>query len=106
MGPKNEEFVTNGKILHSLEGKLILEAEEEKFSPAFVEQFLSLLETAEGTLLLAFVDVEELEEKYAEHCAQILSSKLERGQKVYCIAFCKTISHIGYCAWQIRSCMN
>ena len=49
MDPKYESFVTNGKILHFLEGKFVLEKEEEKFSANFVEKFLSLLERAEGT---------------------------------------------------------
>ena len=50
------------------------------------------MERAEGTLLLAFVDFEILDERTVKRCAQILSSKLKRGQRVYCIEFRKTIS--------------
>ena len=84
MDPKNEKFVTNDKILHFLEWKFVLKGE--KFSTTFVEQFIRLLEKAEGTLLLAFVDI-ELGEMHAKQCARILSNKFLRGHKVYCIAF-------------------
>ena len=86
MDPKNKEFVTNDKILHSLRGQFVLEREKKKFSASFVDQFLCLLEKAEGTLLLAFVDI-ELGEMHAKQCARILSNKFLRGHKVYCIAF-------------------
>ena len=88
----------NGKILHSLKAKFVLE-EEEKLSATFVEQFLSLLERAEGTLLLAYVDVEQFEEN-----TRILTSKLESGQKVYCIDYQKTIGQYS-CAEQIINFM-
>ena len=106
MDPKTKQIVTNGNILHYLEGKFVLEREEEKFSATFVEKFLSLLERAEETLVLAFVDVEKLEENNAKRCARILSSKLKRGQKVYYIGFYKTISWEDSCAVQIRCCMS
>ena len=102
MDPKNERFVANDKILHSLKGKFVLEGVEEKFSATFVENFLCLLERAEGTLLLAFVDVQRLEEKNARRCARILSRKMKRGQKVYYIDFRKTISWVNSCAVQIE----
>ena len=72
MYSKNKHFVSNGKILHSLEGKFILEREKTKFSAAFMKQFLCLLDRAEGTILLAFVDIKKLEKKDAQRCAQIL----------------------------------
>ena len=106
MDHKNEQFLANGKILHYLQGKFVLVGQEEKFSATFVEQFLCLLEREEGTLLLAFVDVEKLEEKSAKRCAQILSSKLERGQKVYHIEYRKTICFANSFAEQIKNCMD
>ena len=104
--PRNEQFVANGKILHSLGGTFLLEAEERKFSATFVGQFLSLLERAQGTLLLAFVDVEWLEEKHGERCARILTNKLERGQNVYCLGFCTTMWPECSCMAQIRFFME
>ena len=50
MKPKNKQFVTNGKILHSLEGK-IAKFSREEFSDIFVEQLLCLLDKVEGTFL-------------------------------------------------------
>ena len=103
MDPKNNEFVTNDKILHSLEGKFILEREKEKFSASFVEKFLCLLERSEGTSLLVFVDVEPLGAKNAKRCARILLRKLERGQKVYCISYFKIESLRNSIAGQIKN---
>ena len=101
MDPKNEPFVANSKILYSLEGKIVLEKEEEMFSASFVEKFLRLLERApEDTLLLALVDVEKFEEENAKRCARILSSKL-CSKKVYCIEYLKTIDWENSCAGQI-----
>ena len=99
MDPKHKQFVTNGKILHSLGGKFVLEGEREKFSANFVKKFLFLLERAEGTLFLAFVDIKRFGKMNEKRCAQILSSKLERRQKIYCIDFCKTISYRNSFAW-------
>ena len=93
MDPTDKQLVANGKILNSLKGKFVLEGEREKFSTTFIEKFLCLLERAEGTLLLVIVHVERLGIKYAGRCAQILSNKLEHGQKVYFVDFCKTLSN-------------
>ena len=106
MDPKYDQLVTNGKILHSLGGKFILKGEKEKFSPTFVKQFLWLLEKAEGTLLLVFIDVEELETMNTKHCARILSRKLKRGQKIYCAEYLKSISWGNNFACKIRACMG
>ena len=110
MDPKNEHFVANGKIMHYLNGNFVLE--RETFSGTFVKQFCGLLEKAEGTILLAFVDVRNLDvcsrksEQRAKRCAKILSRKLERGQKVYFIAFYKTIRFGNSCAMQILDFMH
>ena len=110
MDPKNENFVANGKIMHYLKGNFVLE--RETFSGTFVEQFLCMVEKAEGTILLAFVDVsnfdvcERKSEQHAKRCAQILSSKLERGQKVYFIEFCKKMRFGKSCAMQILDFMH
>ena len=107
----NKQFVTNDKILYSLEGKIILEGEEDEFSPTFVKQFLCLLEKLEGTLLIVFVDLVRLEAELfknrhdTKRCAQILSSKLERGQKVYCIGYLKKSHRLTSCADQITNLM-
>ena len=93
LDPKGEPFVTNDKIMHFLNGKFFLKGEREKFSTTFIEKFLCLLERAEGSLLLVIVHVERLGIKYAGRCAQILSNKLEHGQKVYFVDFCKTLSN-------------
>ena len=42
MDPETEQFVANNRILHYLEGKIVLEPE--KFSASFIEQFYCLLE--------------------------------------------------------------
>ena len=104
MDLKNEPFLANGKILHSLGGKLFLE--KEKFSVAYVEQFLRLLERTEGNLLLGFVDIEQFGAKNAERCARILSSKLKRGQKVYFIEIIVDLEFGSNCAAQIKHCMD
>ena len=102
MDPKYDQLVTNGKILHSLGGKFILKGEKEKFSPTFVKKFLWLLEKAEGTLFLAFVDVESFGTMNTKRCARILSSKLERGQKIYCVDYnLQSISWKNNCIAQI-----
>ena len=101
MDTKNEYFLTNGKILHSLEGKFVVEGEHEKFSLTFLKQFLHLLKIAKGNILLAFVDVKRIEKNYAKRCAQILKSKLIRGRKVYIIDFTKTLEFGNKCADQI-----
>ena len=108
MDRRNDQFLTNGKILRSLDGKFILEGGREKFSACFIEQFMSLLERAEGTLLLALVDVQTFEEMDdAKRCARILSSKMERGQKVYCIISNKTyIRGLHCCGIQIKHFMK
>ena len=111
MDPKYERLVASDKILdkilHSLNGRFILEGEEEKFRPSFVSQFLSLLERAEGTLLLAFVNVKRFGAIHAKRCAQILSNKLTRGQKVYCIEHLKTSwGSLNSCGVQIYECLE
>ena len=108
MDPKNKLFVANDKILHSLKGKFILEGERVKFSEIFIKKFLFLLERAEGTILLGFVDVEQFGANNTKRCARILSSKLRRGQRAYCIDFGKTMGQdFGEisCAQQIYNCM-
>ena len=44
--------------------------------------------------------------KYVERCARILSSKIERGQKVYCIDYFNTISLGTSCGDQIGNCLD
>ena len=104
MDPKNKEFLKNGKIFDSLEGKFVLEGEKEKFSTKFLHKFLCLLDRAKGTILLAFIDVELFGMKYAEYCSRIIMRKLE-SQKVYCIEFCKTDQSDYSCTQQIRDFM-
>ena len=113
MDPKYEQFVANDRILHSLERNFVLEKEEEKFCYPFVDVFLSLLKRVEGTLLLAFVDVEDLEEEQTEYVCtdlykfdEILSDKVDRGQNVYCVDYCKTISWGNSLAWYINNNMD
>ena len=92
--------------MHSLKGKFIIEGENEKFGATFVKKFLYLLERAKGTLLLKFVDVEPLGETNAKLCAQILSRKLGRGQRVYCVEHLKTIHWENSCADQLMNCRD
>ena len=100
MDDTNKQFLTNGKIFHSLKGKFILEGEN--FSETFLKQFLSLLERADGTLLVAFVNVrvllidaiDPIGLNYVERFARILSSKIERGQKVYWIDYDSKMSSV------------
>ena len=105
---KNEQFLSNGKILHSLGGKLVLE--REKFSEAFIGQFLRLLKRVEGTLLLAIVDVEPLDKENSKRCARILSDKLKSGQRVYIMEDTKAVIvelELAYnFARCIRNCMK
>jgi len=91
MNREHEKFVSNDKILHSLNGKVVLEGENEPFGDEFVHQFSNLIDRIEGDLLLAFVDVESLGNWNAKDCAEIISQKMRRGQKVYCVDFCKSI---------------
>ena len=84
-------------------GKFVLEGERKEFSATFVKKFLCLLEKAEGSLLLVFVDVEPLGTKNAKRCARILLRKLERGQKVYCISYFKIMTLRNSIAWQNRN---
>ena len=83
MDPENHKFLANHKILHSFKGKIVLESENEKFSEDFYEKFLSLIDNMKGNLLLIFVDVKEYGNDYAELCAQTLSRKMKRGEKVF-----------------------
>ena len=88
MDPENNNFFANHKILHSFKGQIVLESENKQFSDNFYQHFLSLIDKIEGNLLLVFVDFfKQYENNYAERCAQILSRKLERGEKVFCIDF-------------------
>ena len=60
------------------------------------------MERAEGTLLLAFVDVKRHGSEFAKHCALIISNKLKHGQKVYCFDYLnKEISGACSCGGQI-----
>ena len=106
MDPKNIEFVTKDKILLSLNGQFVLEGKTEKFSTIFIKCFLTLLERAEGAILLAFVDVWPLEGWSAKRCAQIFSDKLKRGQKVYFIEYVETTELAYGCADQIFHLME
>ena len=92
MDPRSSQFFANHKILHSFKGKIILESENEKFSEDFYQQFLSLIERTKGNLLLTLVDVKRYENDYAEQCAQTLSRKLKRGEKVFIMDATKTTS--------------
>ena len=105
MASKNKQLITNENILYSLEGQFVL-GEKKNFTVKFVEQFLCLLERAEGNLLLLFVDVEPLGVNNAKECAQILSNKLKRGQKVHCMDFCRTINRRNSCPMQIYICIE
>ena len=90
MDPENKEYFANHKILHSFKGKIVLESENEQFSEDFHQQFLSLIDRIEGNLLLTFVDVKHYENNFSKRCAQILSRKLRRGEKVFLMGISKT----------------
>ena len=77
MDPKNKQFVAYGTIFNSLKGKVVLEGEKQKFNTNFMKKFLYLLERAEGTLLLTFVDVQRFEENDAKRCALNIIKKVE-----------------------------
>ena len=93
MDPGNDQFFANHKILHSFKGNIVLESENEQFSEDFYQQFLSLIERIEGNLFLTFVDVKEYRNDYAERCAQTLSKKLKRGEKVFLMDFNEKLIH-------------
>ena len=105
MDPQSKQFLANGKILHSLEWKFVLEREEEKFSADFVEQFLSLVERAEGTLLLAFDGFFSLGEYNGRRCAQILANKLRLREKVYFFNYSETMLEYEF-PWPISHFMR
>ena len=108
MDPENDKFDTNYKILHSLKGPIVLKGENGTFSDYFDKHFLNLIDRIEGNLLLVFVDVRAFGRRDAEQCAQVLSKKLERGQKVFCIDFFTLIPGYAYTINQMHShqCMK
>ena len=75
--------IANHKIFISFKGKIVLETENDHFSEDFYRKFLSLIEIMEGNLLLKFVDIKKYSNDYADRCAQRLSRKLKRGEKVF-----------------------
>ena len=109
MDPENDQFFANHKILHSIEGKIVLERENEPFSKDFYQKFLSLIDSIAGNLLLTFVDVKthlqimHYDYNYAGRCAETLSRKLQRGEKVFLMDVCETISHDDTHAFDISS---
>ena len=104
MDPENNQFFANHKILHSFKGRIVLEGENKKFSENFYQHFLSLIDKIEGNLLLTFADLRAFKNNYAEQCAQILSKKLERGEKVFCVDFSLQPQHTH--GFEIKQCMN
>ena len=91
MYPENHQFFDNHKILQSFKGKIVLEGENEQFSEDFFQKFLSLIDRIEGNLLLTFVDVKLFQNDYGKRCAQTLSKKLERGERVFLMDLTETI---------------
>ena len=101
MDPENDPFFANLKILHSFKGTIVLENENEPFSKDFYEKFLSLIDGIEGNLLLTFVDIRKYRNNFADRCAQILSRKLKRREKVFLMVVNETISVVMSHAYEI-----
>ena len=89
MDPENEQFIVKHNILQSLKGKIILTGENEKFSDIFFQKFLDVIDRLDGNLFIAFLNVyyESFENLNVEHTGEIISNKMERGDKVYIIDF-------------------
>ena len=89
----DERLASNDKILHSLEGKVVVECTNEQFGSEFYDQFLCLINKIEGPLFIAFIDVKSLGKNSSKTFFDTLSKKIERGEKVYFFSFCKEIDY-------------
>ena len=103
MDPENDKLFANHKILQSFKGNIVLEGENKPFSKKFYQKFLRLIDRIQGNLLLTFVDVKEFGNRYAKKCAQTLERKLLRGEKVFVVNFCVSISSLHSHAWEISN---
>ena len=89
----DERLASNDKILHSLEGKVVVECTNEQFGHEFYYQFLYLINRIEGNLFIAFIDVESFGKNSTITFFETLSKKMERGEKVYFFSYCKEIDY-------------
>ena len=105
MDRESKDFFSKAMILQSLKGCILVKNENEQFSPDFYQHFLDLLDKIEGNILLAFTNVQELGEGYAELCAQILSKKFEHVQKIFLVDIDLQNLRNTHCQ-DIRKCMN
>ena len=89
MDPENEQFIAKHNILQSMKGKIILKGENGKFSDLFFQTFLDVINRLDGNLFIAFLNVnfESCENLNVEHTGEILSNKMERGDKVFVIDY-------------------
>ena len=103
MDPRMSQFFANDEILHSFKGKITILGTNEDFSKNFYQTLLRFIDKVEGNLLLVFINVKKNfnENIFAKQCAEIVSKKLRRGDKVFLVDYNKTNQNYIGCALQV-----
>ena len=78
---------------------------DNQFFILFYQHFVSLIGKIKGNLLPTFVDLEAFNNHHVKLCAVKLSSKLERGDKLFCFGHRPNIPGVEYQGHEIRRCI-